>query len=221
MNENMNEELLRSLIKDFITKLEALLRDVIPEEGVLPEDNYKGDRLSKRSLAELISHEGIVKEAYKDSKGIWTWGIGVTNASGHNVMRYKNNPQPLSKVFDIFDWLVRTKYLPAVEAAFTGPLTEAQVAAALSFHYNTGAIGRASWVKSFNAGNIEKARNEIMSWRSPKEIIPRRTKERDLFFDGKWSSNGTALVYQGVSGSYQPRNPKRVDISEELDKWAS
>lgn len=33
-----------------------------------------------------------MREWYKDSKGIGTWGIGVTNASGQAVNRYKDDP---------------------------------------------------------------------------------------------------------------------------------
>lgn len=218
--ELMQDPRFREILEDFIAELVLLLETEVKPE--VPEIVVKGDRLSEKILGELISHEGIVPEAYRDSVGVWTWGIGVTNSSGHRVNRYKDNPQPLSKVFDIFDWLVRTKYLPAVKKAFNKPLTDEQLAAALSFHYNTGAINRASWVKSFNAGDASKARKEFMNWSTPKSIIERREKERDLFFDGKWSSNGTALVYQGVSRpSYQPRNPKRINIKEELKKWAS
>lgn len=216
----MNEAMLREALSAFAEQLASLLQKTLPEEGATPvkEDG----RLSHDIMAELISHEGIVLEAYKDSKNIWTWGIGVTAASGHKVLRYKDNPQTLSKVFDIFDWLLRTKYLPAVVEAFDVPLTKEQTAAALSFHYNTGAIGRASWVSSFNAGNTELAKQQFMNWRSPKEIIPRREAERDLFFDGTWANNGTALVYSGVSKpGYRPIKPKRIDITKELSAWAS
>lgn len=217
----MNEQQLRAILEDFMAELQAILAE-IKEEEQETEIVVKGDRLSPKILGELVSHEGIVLEAYKDSKGIWTWGIGVTNASGHTVQRYIDEPQPIAKVFDIFDWLVRTKYLPAVKKAFKKPLTDAQLAAALSFHYNTGAIGRASWVKSFNEGNVAKARKEIMNWVTPKEITARRKKERDLFFDGVWSGDGTALIYQGVRRpSYVPTNPKRVNIEKELKQWAS
>lgn len=37
-----------------------------------------------------------------------------------------------------------------------------------------------------------------------KEIIPRRQKERDLFFDGKWSNSGTVTEYTRVSASGTP-----------------
>lgn len=163
---------------------------------------------------EVASHEAIVREAYKDVKNIWTWSIGLTNASGHNVERYIDKPQTLQHCLAVYVWALE-KYAKDVREAFTRPLTQKQFAAALSFHYNTGAIKRATWVKSFNAGNIEKARKEIMNYSKPAAIIARRTKERDLFFDGKWSNNGNILEYQ-VDSKKQPVNPKSINIEAEL-----
>ncbi|MGI9481201.1 MAG: lysozyme [Hyphomicrobiales bacterium] len=82
---------------------------------------------------------------------------------------------------------MRNKYAPAVEDVFQGhALTEAQFGAALSFHYNTGGIRRASWAKLWKAGQIAAARKAFMNWSKPKSIIKRRKAERDLFFDGRW-----------------------------------
>lgn len=156
--------------------------------------------LTYRSHLEIIEHEAIVFEAYRDSKGIWTWGVGVTNASGHRVHpRYLHKPQTLTRCLEVYEWLVRTKYLPEVRSAFPGQrLSEAQLAAALSFHWNTGAIHRAAWVKSFLAGRTDLARTQFMNWRTPAEIEKRRERERDLFFDGRWSNTGRARIIQRV-----------------------
>jgi len=176
--------------------------------------------LTERVALELIGHEAIVREAYKDSEGVWTWGIGVTSKSGHSVERYRDNPQTIQRCLEIYIWLCRTKYGPEVLAAFRGhALTEAQFAAALSFHYNTGAIARADWVDSWKAGHVQRARAEFMNWRSPPSIIERREKERDLFFDGRWSQDGRSTVYEVVNKpSYSPRwsSVRKVDIRGDL-----
>ena len=205
------EEALKKLLEEFSARVADILRGV--------NEPAASSELSDRSLLELLSHEGIVCEAYKDSVGVWTWGVGVTDASGHRVLRYKDNPQPISKVIEIFKWLIATKYLPDVKKAFTVELNEAQLAAALSFHYNTGAIKKASWVKSFNKGDVDKAYQEIMNWRTPSSIIERREKERDLFFNGHWSNDGMATVYTVVNKpSYTPRwsSAERIDITGDL-----
>lgn len=171
--------------------------------------------ITERAALELVAHEAIVPEAYRDSVGVWTWGVGVTDASGHAVMRYKDNPQSIADCLRVYVWLLREKYAPAVVAAFKGrALTENQFAAALSFHYNTGAIGRATWVKSFLAGDMVTARAQFLEWKKPAEIIERRKKEAALFFDGVWSANGMATVYPVRKPSYSPDwgGAKRVDI---------
>ena len=177
--------------------------------------------LSNKILVEIASHEGIVLEAYKDVVGVWTWGIGMTNNSGHEVYpRYKDNPQSVARVIELFEWDLTTKYLPDVLHAFDGhDLTENQLAAALSFHYNTGAIRHASWVKSFMAGKIKTARKEIMNWHKPASITVRRQHERDLFFDGTWG-DGHVLVIPVSKPTYHPymHHAKHIDLIAELEK---
>lgn len=170
--------------------------------------------ITPRAAAETAGHEAIVREWYRDSKGIGTWGIGVTNASGHKVDRYKDNPQTIEHVLAIYIWLLRENYAPAVRKAFAGhALTEAQFAAALSFQYNTGKILVASWPTLWKAGQIEAAERSFMEWRNPPEIVERRQKECDLFFDGIWSGDGTVRVLGVRKPSYQPdfRSRERID----------
>jgi lysozyme len=191
----------------------------LPKAVASPAAQPAGMTITERVALELISHEAIVQEAYKDSVGIWTWSVGVTNASGHPVDGYKDKPQPISKCLEVYVWLLEKKYAPAVRTAFSGtPLTEAQFAAALSFHYNTGAIGRASWVTAFKQGDIAKARTAFMQWKNPPEILKRRQAERDLFFDGRWSNDGKASVIPVRKPSYQPdfAKAKRLDITADL-----
>lgn len=178
------------------------------------------DPLTVRVAMELVHHEAIVREAYRDSVGVWTWGVGITDASGHSVMRYKDNPQSIAKCLEVYLRALRERYVPGVNRAFQGfALTEAQFAAALSFHYNTGAIERADWVRLWKAGKEDAAHAAFMHWRKPPEIIGRRTQERDLFFDGRWSGDGTAIVYPVRKPSYQPdfRRAERVDVRAALE----
>lgn len=186
---------------------------------VIPQGQPGADPLTFRAAMELIGHESMVLEWYKDSVGVGTWGIGVTDRSGHAVARYKDLPQTVKHVLEVYIWLLRNRYIPDVLAEFAGhPLTEAQFAAALSFHYNTGAIRRASWVDLWLAGNVAGARAAFMEWDRPASIIERRGKERDLFFDGKWSQDGKATIWPVRKPSYSPdwAHPRRVDVSADL-----
>ena len=167
--------------------------------------------LSPRILGEILQHEGLAREAYRDSVGVWTWSVGITDASGHKVARYRDNPQSIERCLEVFVWLLETRYLPPVLAAFGAfEPEEHQLAGALSFHYNTGAIARASWLKRFLDGEVEAAREAILDWRRPPEILPRRRRERDLFFDAKWSGDGKVAVYEVSKPGYRPMRPKRV-----------
>ena len=173
--------------------------------------------LTPRLIGEILQHEGLAREAYRDSVGVWTWSVGITDASGHKVARYRDNPQTIERCIEVFVWLLETRYLPAVLAAFGGfEPEEHQLAGALSFHYNTGAIARASWLKRFLEGDTETASKAILDWRRPVVILPRRRRERDLFFDAKWSGDGKVAVYEVSKPGYRPFRPKRVAVDDVL-----
>ena len=48
--------------------------------------------------------------------------------------------------------------------------------------------------------------------------MPRRRRERDLFFDAKWSGNGTVVVYEVAKPGYHPVRPTRVNVEAALEK---
>lgn len=171
-----------------------------------------------RVALEIAFHEALVRQTYKDSVGKNTWCVGMTNATGHTVERYIGKPAPLQRCMNVYVWALRN-YAKQVDETFAGhELTESQYAAALSFHWNTGAIKRAAWVKHWKAGKVAKARKAFMNWVTPPEIAKRRAKERDLFFDGKWSSDGTMIEYTRVRKNMSPdwSSAKRIDVSAEL-----
>lgn len=171
--------------------------------------------LTERTVIEIVEHEAIVLEAYKDSVGVWTWSVGITSKSGHDVMRYKDKPQTLAHCLAVYIWLLREKYLPDVLKAFEGHnLTENQLCAALSFHWNTGAIRKADWVRLWKAGDATDAYAAFMNYSRPPEIIARRKAERSLFFKGEWTGDGTVIVWPVRKPSYSPNwsKPQMVDI---------
>ncbi len=173
--------------------------------------------LTPRIVGEILSHEGLVREAYRDSQGIWTWSVGITDASGHRVARYRDNPQPLERCLEVFLWLLATRYLPAVLKAFgSHEPAEHELAAALSFHYNTGGIARAEWLRRFLAGEHEAARRTFLAWSRPPEIAPRRRRERDLLFDARWSGDGRCMVYEVAKPSYQPVKGRQIEVAATL-----
>lgn len=171
--------------------------------------------LTPKGVCFLGSVEAIVQEAYLDPN-VWTWAMGVTNASGHEVYpRYFQKPQTLEKCLQISIWLIQNKYLPAVFEAFAGhKLNEAQVAAALSYHWNTGAIKRDQWVKDFRAGKPAAARLHMLTRLNGGLLVERRKKEIALFFDGKWPANMKTTILPVSPTRHTPRwrDAKAVDI---------
>lgn len=167
---------------------------------------------------EVASHEALIRQAYKDSVGVLTWCVGMTNATGHTVERYIGKPASVQHCMNIYAWALGN-YAAGVYRAFAGhKLTKAQFAAALSFHWNTGAIERAGWVRLWKQGKIAEAKLAFMEWDKPAEIIGRREKERDLFFDGKWSNTGMMTEYTRLTKSMTPvwKSGVRINVANEL-----
>lgn len=167
--------------------------------------------------------ESLVLEAYLDSVNVWSWSLGVTNASGHQVYpRYKDAPQPLQHCVNISVWLMKTKYLPDVAAAFDGhPLNEAQIAAALSWHWNTGKILSTDWVKLVKAGDGVAARAHLEGhYLNGGDLEARRKTEAKLFFEGKWPDTRMTTVLGVSKPSYHPSwaSARHVDISGEVTR---
>jgi GH24 family phage-related lysozyme (muramidase) len=167
---------------------------------------------------EVASHEALIRQTYKDSVGKLTWCVGMTNATGHKVDRYIGKPASLQHCMNIFAWALQN-YAAGVYRAFKGhPINKGQFAAALSFHWNTGAIEKALWVQLWKQGKIEGAEVAFMYWDNPPEITDRRRKERDLFFDGKWSHNGKMTEYTKLTKKLTPvwSSGIKIDVSKEL-----
>lgn len=177
--------------------------------------------LTARAALELAGHEALVREWYVDSGGVGTWGIGVTNASGHMVDRYRNNPQTIQRCLEVFLWLIHMRYMEDVVKAFPDhELSEQQLAAALSFHYNTGAIRHTDWPRLFLAGQVEEARHFLEThYLNNGLLAKRRHAEAALFFDGVWSGNGRVLVYPVLKPSYRPdfSHAQSVDMTADMN----
>lgn len=171
-------------------------------------------RLTPRIVAAVAHEEGLVLEAYKDSRNVWTWALGVAESGGHDVLRYKDKPSTVEAAVAASIEIMRSNYLPAVQKAFDGfRLKEHEIAGALSFHWNTGAIGRATWVKEWRKGDIEEARARYADYNRPPEIIDRRQRDAALFFDGVWPDR-MVPIFPVLKPSYRPswRNARKVDI---------
>ena len=162
-------------------------------------------KISDEGLCALMQHEGIVPAPYMDSVNVWTYGIGHTKSAG------EPNPETMSKgmpadldaelqfVFDVFREDIKKFEALAEKAITVSDCKQHEFDAAVSFIYNTGAT-TATWIKTFNSGNRELAAQQIMNWKKPPEIIPRRTSEQVLFRDGIYPTGKITVWKVGDSG---------------------
>lgn len=158
-------------------------------------------KTSDKGIAALVAHEGIVPAPYLDSVGVLTFGIGHTAAAGPPDPASLRRGMPadldaaLREVFRVFRADLARFEADVLRVLAGRTVPQHEFDAAVSFHFNTGAIGRASWVKEWLAGRKDAAAGLMMQWRRPAAIIPRREAERDLFRDGTYPA-GLATVWQ-------------------------
>jgi lysozyme len=152
--------------------------------------------ISPAGLEQLIAEEGDVLRAYRDVAGVWTIGVGLTAASGVVVPKAG---MTLTKA-ESRQLLVRalaSRYEPAVAKVMPGAPAHA-FDGAVSFHFNTGAIARASWVKAWRSGDKGAARSGLAAWnkaggRVIAGLTRRRAREADLILDGRRTLPGQAF----------------------------
>lgn len=141
-------------------------------------------RMSDKGMLALIRREALVLSAYKDSKGIWTIGVGHTAAAGPPI------PRAGLKITEAEGMALLRRDLERYEAdvrkAVKVPLAQHEFDALVSFHFNTGGIGRASLTKALNRGDRAEAARLFLSWSKPPEIIDRRREEQRQFLTGDY-----------------------------------
>ncbi len=145
-------------------------------------------------VLEVASHEALVRQTYKDSAGVLTWCVGMTNATGRRVERYIGKPQTVQHCMDIYAWALSN--CRASARGFQGATADEGAVRRGGFVPLEHGRNRAGSLGALLArGETEKARSAFMNWIMPKEIAGRRAKERDLFFDGIWSNDATMTEF--------------------------
>lgn len=150
---------------------------------------------SREGVAFLERHEGVVLKAYRDVAGVWTIGAGLTAASGV-VAPQAGMVITAEEASRLLALALTRNYAPAVRNAMPAA-KQHEFDGALSFHFNTGAIGRASWVEAWRARNQEGGRKGLAKWvKGGRKVLPglqrRRKEEADLITYGVYSAS-TAL----------------------------
>lgn len=132
---------------------------------------------SNLGLDLLILREGARNEAYMDSVGVWTIGIGHTGTEVHPGLMWSHEQIREAFARDV------ARFEKAVNDGVHQPLKYNQFDALVSFAFNIGVIGLMnSWVvREINNGNWAAAAASFDNWHKPAEIISRRNAEREQF----------------------------------------
>ncbi|MCA3448593.1 MAG: glycoside hydrolase family protein [Rhodobacter sp.] len=149
-------------------------------------------RISEAGIAMLEAEEGVVLRAYRCPVGVWTIGAGLTAASGV-VTPHAGMVITAHDASDLLKKALARNYEPAVDRAMAKGLpVQHEFDAGVMFHFNTGAIARASWVKAWIADNAAAARKGLAAWnKGGGKVLPglvkRREREADLLLNGVYA----------------------------------
>ena len=133
-------------------------------------------KLSKQGAEKLIVREGRRTKAYRDTKGIWTIGVGHTGPDVQPDTVWTQEQVLLAFQKDVL-W--------AEEAVntVTYALKQHQFDALVSFVFNVGARAwhKSTMKKMINAGMLQQATAQFDRWVYPPEITGRRMSEKAQF----------------------------------------
>ena len=137
-------------------------------------------RVSPAGRLAIRQREGCRLTAYRDSRGIWTIGVGHVNMTPPAVTPGLRITEAQADQFLAAD-------LAPVEATIAGavkvPLTQNEFDALASLGFNIGANGlrRCTVVGRLNRGDRAGAAQAFLLWAHPSELMGRRRAEMKQF----------------------------------------
>jgi GH24 family phage-related lysozyme (muramidase) len=168
--------------------------------NALPQITHPPRNISQAGIDLLHEFEGCARkrpdglvEAYPDpgtGAEPWTIGWGSTRNGLHGFVN-RNTVWTQRQCDERFADDLRRVYVPQVLKALDGsPVTQGQLDALVSFHYNTGAIARSTLLRKHRAGDYAGAANEFARWnraggRPMKGLSRRRAAEAALYRGGE------------------------------------
>ncbi|TCD04283.1 lysozyme [Erythrobacteraceae bacterium CFH 75059] len=182
-----------------VRALDALLDDagVRPDPPSEPEKPFVPTNTSAEGLALIHRFEGFHKvrpdgrvEAYRCPAGVWTIGHGLTRGPDGQPIRPGTVWTRAEAEREFARQLVR--YEQDVIRALGDAIhrtSQEQFDALVAFHFNTGAIARATLTAKHRAGDTAGAAAEFGRWtRAGGKVLPglvrRRNAEADLYRKG-------------------------------------
>lgn len=136
--------------------------------------------IAKSTLDFITKEEGARNKAYKDSRGLWTIGVGhLIKADEQHLI---NTTLTDSQVEDLLKSDLRW-CSEAVESSVRVPLQQNQFDALYSLCFNIGETNfkKSTVVKKINDNDMQGAAEAILMWSKQPELLPRRKREKALF----------------------------------------
>ena len=136
--------------------------------------------IAQSTLAFITKEEGSRNKAYKDSKGLWTIGVGhlIKADEQHLINATLTDEQVKDLLKSDLKWCSE-----AVESSVKVPLTQGQFDALYSLCFNIGETNfrKSTVVRKLNENDYKGAADAILMWNKPAVLEKRRRRERDLF----------------------------------------
>ena len=136
--------------------------------------------IAESTLDFITREEGFKNKAYKDSKGLWTIGVGhLIKADEQHLLNAILTDQEVKDLLKSdLKWCSE-----AVESSVRVPLTQGQFDAlySLCFNIGEGAFRKSTVVRKLNENDIKGAADAILMWNKPAVLEKRRKRERELF----------------------------------------
>ncbi len=154
-----------------------------PTPSPTPRPATGGWDVSVNGLNFIRMFEGRALRAYQDSVGVWTIGYGITNMDKGVGFVVKRGATVTA------DWAetsllqsLRNNYMPTVRRVLDPAKCAAPQGAfdaALSFHFNTGAVARASWPRYLMAHANPQAEANLKAYnRAGGRVLAGLTRRR-------------------------------------------
>ena len=136
--------------------------------------------IAESTLAFITREEGAKNKAYKDSKGLWTIGVGhlIRPGEQHLINATLTDEEVKDLLKSDLKWCSE-----AVESSVKVPLQQHQFDALYSLCFNIGgtAFKNSTVVRKINANDLKGAADAILMWNKPAVLEKRRKRERELF----------------------------------------
>ena len=136
--------------------------------------------IAKSTLDFITKEEGARNKAYKDSKGLWTIGVGhLIKADEQNLITATLTDEQVEDLLrSDLKWCSE-----AVETSVKVPLQQHQFDALYSLCFNIGETNfkKSTVVKRINANDLKGAADAIEMWNKPAVLVNRRKREKAMF----------------------------------------